>query len=128
MSKHSYQDLRAWQLGMDVARAIHIVTRDFPKNELYGITAQLRRASVSIPSNIAEGQGRAHRREFEHFLSHARGSLYEVETQLRLSRDFEYLHASDYDKLTSLTRELGRVLNGLINAVYEQIASEQMDW
>jgi four helix bundle protein len=77
----SYRDLISWQKAMDLAEAIYRETRTFPKQELYGITSQLRRAAISIPSNIAEGQGRRSTGEFRQFLGHALGSLLEVETQ-----------------------------------------------
>jgi four helix bundle protein len=87
---------------------------NLPKDELYGLTSQLRRASVSVPSNIAEGQARYSRGEFHHFLNNARGSLAEVETQILLARDLEYLPSKEANTLLVKASELGRILNGLI--------------
>jgi four helix bundle protein len=99
---------------MAFVREIYRVTRTFPKDELYGLTSQLRRAAVSVPSNIAEGQAHYSQREFHHFLSHARGSLVEVETQVMIARDLAYVPSTEADALLLQSGELGRVLNGLI--------------
>jgi four helix bundle protein len=87
----SYKDLFAWQKSMDLVTAIYRTTAGFSKDELFGLTSQLRRAAVSIPSNIAEGQGRLSEKEFRHFLGQARGSLMEVETQLQIAENLSYL-------------------------------------
>src|SRR5882762_292182 len=88
----SYRDLVAWQKAMKFVTAIYEVTQRFPSEERYGLTNQLRRASVSVPSNIAEGQARFSQKEFHHFLSQARGSLVEIETQLLIARNLKYLN------------------------------------
>jgi four helix bundle protein len=108
----SYRDLIAWQKAMVLVREIYCATQGFPKEERYGLMSQLRRAAVSVPSNIAEGQARYSRREFHHFLNNARGSLAEVETQIMLANDLG--HLKDADTLLLKTSELGRILNGLI--------------
>lgn len=87
----SYRDLIAWQKGIELVATIYRVTQLFPEEELYGLTAQLRRAAVSIPSNIAEGQGRKSKPEFRHFLHNVAGSLMEVETQLTIAAVLGYL-------------------------------------
>jgi four helix bundle protein len=87
----SYRDLIAWRKAMDLVTKIYRVTQSFPRDELYGLTNQLRRAAVSVPSNIAEGQARFSPKEFHHFLSHARGSLVEIETQLTIAQNLGYL-------------------------------------
>jgi four helix bundle protein len=110
----SYRDLIAWQKSMVLAREIYRATRAFPSEERYGLTSQLRRAAVSVPSNIAEGQARYSRREFHHFLNNARGSLAEVETQILLASDLRHLAQEDADALLLRTSELGKILNGLI--------------
>ena len=110
----SYRDLIAWRKGMTLVTEIYRATRMFPRDELYGLTSQLRRAAISIPSNIAEGQARYSRREFHHFLSNARGSLAEVETQIMLANALRYLQSDEMKKLLAETAELGRILNGLI--------------
>jgi len=110
----SYRDLIAWQKGIELVAAIYHVTQTFPKEELYGLTSQLRRAAVSIPSNIAEGQGRKSKAEFRHFLHNAAGSLMEVETQLTISAVLGYLSREKEADLLNRTNELGRIINGLI--------------
>ena len=113
----SYQDLIAWQKAMDLAEEIYTATRGFPKDELYGLTSQLRRAVISIPSNIAEGQGRLTPGEFRQFLGHARGSLLEAETQILMSARLHYLPKEQIGRLLKLSAELGRILNGLIASI-----------
>jgi len=88
---HSYRELIAWQKAMKLVTEIYEATQRFPSEERYGLTNQLRRASVSVPSNIAEGQARFSQKEFHHFLSQARGSLVEIETQLLIARALTYL-------------------------------------
>ena len=110
----SYKDLIAWRKAMDLVTDIYHATRAFPREEMYGLTNQLRRAAVSVPSNIAEGQARFSRKEFHHFLSHARGSLVEIETQVMIARNLEYLSRQQGQLLLDQAAELGRVLNGLI--------------
>src|SRR5258708_3508624 len=90
----SYKDLVAWQKSMDLVAATYRAT--VPRDELFGLTSQLRRAAVSIPSNIAEGQGRLSEKEFRYFLGQARGSLMEVETQMQIAQNLGYLHLSFY--------------------------------
>ena len=110
----SYRDLIAWKKAMILVRDIYCATRAFPREERYGQMSQLRRATVSVPGNIVEGQARYSRREFHHFLNNARGSLAEVETQVMLANDLGHLASKDADTLLLKTAELGRVLNGLI--------------
>jgi four helix bundle protein len=115
---NSYRDLIAWRKAMDLITDIYRVTKAFPRDELYGLTNQLRRAAVSVPnSNIAEGQARFSRKEFHHFLSHARGSLVEIETQLMIAQNLEYLSPQQVRPLLDKASQLGRVLNGLIAAI-----------
>jgi four helix bundle protein len=113
----SYRELVAWRKAMLLVREIYDATRTFPKEELYGLTNQLRRAAVSVPSNIAEGQARFSPKEFCHFLSHARGSLVELETQLLIAQDLGYLSAITSTTLLEHAAELGRALNGLIASI-----------
>ena len=87
----SYRDLIAWRKAMQLVTDIYDATRSFPRDELYGLTNQLRRAAVSVPSNIAEGQARFSSKEFHHFLSLARGSLVEIETHLMIAENLGYL-------------------------------------
>lgn len=113
----SYKDLIAWQKAMDLVTAVYRVTASFPKEEQFGLTSQLRRASVSIPSNIAEGQGRLSEKEFRYFLGQGRGSLMEVETQLQIAQNLGYLRTEQTKELLSSCAEVGRVLNGLLASI-----------
>ena len=112
-----YRDLVAWQRSIELVTEIYLSTRSFPDNERFGLTAQIRRAAVSIPSNIAEGQGRCTTGEFRQFLGHARGSLWEVETQLVIARNLGFLHKQTDRVLFERVAEIGRILNGLINSL-----------
>jgi len=112
----TYEDLEAWQLAMDLVESVYRHTEEFPRQESYGLTSQLRRAAVSVPSNIAEGKGRSSDRELLQSLNHARGSLYEVQTQLKIARRLQYVSAESADQLDSRAAEVGRLLNGLIRA------------
>jgi four helix bundle protein len=99
---------------MEFVTEIYRATRTFPRDEMYGLTNQLRRAAVSVPSNIAEGQAHFSQREFHHCLSHARGSLAEIETQLTIARNLAYVPPEQADQLLAKAAELDRILNGLI--------------
>jgi four helix bundle protein len=120
MAQH-YKNLIAWQKSKDLANAIYDVTEAFPKRETYSLTDQMRRAAVSIPSNIAEGQAHFSRREFRHFLRHSCGSLAELETQIVIAQRRHYLTESQTAGLLERTHEVGRVLSGLLNSLKEQI-------
>ncbi|MBQ3747380.1 MAG: four helix bundle protein [Kiritimatiellae bacterium] len=108
----TYKELVAWQKGMALVKAIYALVKQFPKIEQYRLVDQLTRAAVSVPSNIAEGFGRATNKDFAHFLSQARGSLFEVETQLLIAKDLGFV--GDVEPELELSSELGRILNGLI--------------
>jgi four helix bundle protein len=99
---------------MALVREVYVSTRGFPASELYGLTSQLRRAAVSIPSNIAEGHGRRSTGEFKQFLGHARGSLAELETQILIARDLSYLNVEQTERLLVNSAEVGRIMNGLL--------------
>jgi four helix bundle protein len=99
---------------MELALAIYRLTNDFPREEVFGLTSQMRRSVVSIPSHIAEGQGRGYPHEFAHFLERARGSLCELQTQLELSRSLTFGHAEFIDKCESLSHEVGKMIFVLI--------------
>ncbi len=117
MAVRTYRDLLAWQRGMDFAEAVYKTTDCLPKNEEYGLKVQLRRAAVSIPSNIAEGQGRQSTGEFLQFLGHARGSLLEAETQVLLASRLGYFSSEQAETLLKLGSAIARVLNGLISSL-----------
>ncbi len=108
-----HRDLVAWQRSMKLVRDVYRCTSDFPKYELYGLASQLRRAAVSIPSNLAEGANRNSRREFHQFVGTARGSLAEVETQIEIARDLNSLTPQLAEDLLLQIGELGRILTGL---------------
>jgi four helix bundle protein len=122
MGVQSYRELVAWQKAMDLVTEIYRCTTSFPANEIYGITRQMRRAAVSIPSNIAEGQGKVMTGEFKQSLGHARGSLLELETQIVISRRLNLLDDTASEKLLQITAEVGRVLNGLISSLNSETA------
>ena len=110
-----YQKLKAWQMAMELVEEVYASTRGFPKEESFGLTSQMRRAAVSIPSNVAEGASRAGSKEFLQFLHVARGSASELETQMLLAGKLGYL-ANTVDLMASLT-SVKRLINGLIRSL-----------
>jgi four helix bundle protein len=113
----SYRDLIVWKKSMILVMAVYRSTNAFPKTETYGLATQLRRAAVSIPSNIAEGQARLSTAEFKQCLGHARGSLMEVETYILLAQELGYLERDQSESLLAGTAEVGKILNGLLNSL-----------
>ena len=113
----SYRDLRVWQNAMDLVIGVYHETQKFPREELYGLTSQMRRAAVSIPSNIAEGKGRSSDRDRALFFCHARGSLLELETQILIGQRLAYLLPPRAEALLKISTELGRMLNSLIQSI-----------
>jgi four helix bundle protein len=118
----SFKDLRVWQEAMKLTTEIYKATVGFPKHELYGLSQQIRRAAVSVPSNIAEGKGHYSDKEFAHFLFHARGSLLELQTQLLIAEELQYLSKEETQRLAMLAERTGRALSGLINSLRETAA------
>jgi four helix bundle protein len=116
-SIQSYRDLTAWQRAMDLAEAVYRSTQSWPRDELYGLTNQARRAAASVPANIAEGKGRYGAAEFLHHLSIAKGSLHEMETHLLLGQRLGYMPAADAESLLTHSAEVGRLLTGLIRSL-----------
>jgi len=112
-----YADLVAWQKAMELVEEIYGMTKSFPKEETYGLTSQLRRAAISIPSNVAEGHGRRGSREFVHHLSIAHGSLSEVETQVEIAARLGYINEDQQHRFFQLAAETGRVINGLLSSL-----------
>ncbi len=108
-----YRDLLVWQSAMQIAEDIYRLTEHFPKQEVFGLTSQIRRAAISISSNIAEGHGRNSTKEFNHFLGIALGSLAELETQLLLSERFNYIEQTSLIALLAATEEEAKMLKGL---------------
>jgi four helix bundle protein len=113
----SYRDLRVWQNAMEIVVCVYHETQSFPKDELYGLTSQMRRAAVSIPSNIAEGKGRSTDRDRALFFCHARGSLLELETQILIAHRLKYLTPPCAEALVKASTDLGRMLNALIQSI-----------
>ena len=113
----SYRDIKAWQKAIELVVEIYSCTRSFPREEVYGLANQLRRAAVSVASNIAEGKGRCTDKEFLLFLHHARGSVFEVETQLTIAGRLGYVSESEARRLEGSAGEVARMLNGLIKAI-----------
>jgi four helix bundle protein len=109
----SYQDLIVWQKSMELVERVYRMTKTFPKEELYGLSSQIRRAAVSIPSNIAEGQARKSTAEFLNFLSIAQGSRAEAETQTLIARRLGYVTQNQITEILSLLEEISRMLNTL---------------
>lgn len=119
----NYRDLEVWQRAMTLAEDCYMVTREFPRDELFGLTSQIRRAAVSIPANIAEGQGRRHTKEFLNHLSIARGSLKELETHLILSHRIGHLKRPDLERLLTLCEEISRMMSGLRKTLQRRLES-----
>lgn len=113
----TYQDLKAWQVAMDLVIDVYRNTAEFPREERFGLTSQLRRAAVSVASNIAEGKGRFSNRELAQFLAQARGSVFEIETQVVIAFGLGFLSAKAKQELLDRCAEVGRILNGLIKSL-----------
>ncbi len=122
MIKKEYTELEVWQEARKLTNEIYSLTRNFPKDEVFGLTNQIRRASVSVPSNIAEGCGRSSTSDTVHFLHIARGSLHEVETQLFVALDQHYLNQNQFESVFELIKSCKRLLNGFIN-YYKKLIS-----
>jgi four helix bundle protein len=118
----SYRDLLIWQKGIALAKQVYAMTRAFPGDERFGLTAQMRRAVVSVPSNIAEGQARHGRREL--FLSHAEGSLAELDTQLTLAVELGYCRPSDADGSVATVAELQKMMASLRGKLTARLATK----
>jgi len=114
---NSYHDLEVWKKAMELVTNIYEVTRTFAKEELYGLTSQLRRASVSVPANIAEGWGRGTTGEYIQFLRIARGSLLEVETLMTISSNLGYVNTPDQTPIAQKIEEINKMINALIKSL-----------
>ena len=121
----SFRDLRVWQNAMTLATDIYRSTADFPRHELYGLSQQMRRAAVSVPSNIAEGKGQRTNKGFAQFLFHARGSLLELETQIEIAQALQYIGSEQAQRLRAEATGVGRSLSGLINSLSNPIDPEK---
>jgi four helix bundle protein len=112
-----YRDLMVWQKSMQLAASIYQVSKQFPREEMYGITSQMRRSAVSIASNVAEGHGRLNAKEFGQFLGIARGSTYELQTQLELAKELQIGGADQIEQCLEMSEEVGRMLYSLIRSL-----------
>lgn len=110
----NYKNLLVWQKAMLLLKEVYAITKLYPKEELFALTAQTKRSAISVPSNIAEGCGRKTKKDTSHFLHIARGSLYELETQLNIALMVEYISEKKFNQLSILLDECLRILNGLI--------------
>jgi four helix bundle protein len=116
----SFRELVVWQRAMQLTVAVYRVTQDFPREEIYGLTSQLRRAAVSIPSNIAEGQGRGSTGEFRQFLAIARGSTCELQTQLEIARALNFGKPELIDETDALSNEVRKMLFGILDSLKDR--------
>ena len=121
MAIQSFRDLEVWKVAMDLAAECYKVTKTFPKDELFGMTSQIRRAAASIPANIAEGQGRDHTKEFLNFLSIARGSHMEVQTHLLLAQRVGLLNEADLQALLTLCERISQMISRLRQALEKKV-------
>ena len=120
MKTRHFRDLIVWQRSMKLAGVVYAATKAFPQEEMFGLTSQLRRAAVSVPSNIAEGHGRLTDNGFAVFLGQARGSLFEVETQIEMASTLGYIKAVEAKKMIAECDEVVKMLNGLLKTLKEK--------
>ena len=118
----TYKDLEVWRAAMELAIQVYRLTALFPKEERYGLTSQMRRAAVSVPSNSAEGKGRLSDKELIHFLCNSRGSLFEIETQLTIGERLGYSTTEECNAVRQETARVGQMLNGLMRSVRPRAA------
>lgn len=115
---HNYHELKIWQEGRKLVKSIYALTANFPKEEMYGLTSQMRRATISIPSNIAEGTGRTSNKDFKRFLDYAIGSLFELETQIILANDLNFIASEKFETIHQDIKSLIRMIvkfKGVLN-------------
>ena len=117
----SFRDLLVWQKAIKLTVSIYRLTQGFPREELYGLTSQIRRAAVSIPSNIAEGHGRMGTGEYRQFLGIARGSNFELQTQIEIARALQYGNPKLLDEAEGLSFEVGKMISGILNAIKDKV-------
>ena len=113
----NFDKLLVWQRAHSLVLKIYEVTNSFPKEEIWGLTSQIRRAAVSVPSNIVEGKARGSRKDFKRFLLIARGSLEEVKYQSLLAKELKYMNDEQYEEITVMIEDVGRLLGGMIRKV-----------
>ena len=120
----THKDLRVWQQSIEMVTSIYLMTKAFPKDELFGLVSQMRRAAVSVPSNIAEGYARGSEREKLHFLRISSGSMSEIETQLMLSLNLGYVTQEIFDELSEKITSLWKQFNGLISSLNKRLSPQ----
>lgn len=116
----SFRDLQVWQRSIQMSVSIYRLTKDFPREEIYGITSQMRRSTVSVASNIAEGNGRLSAGEYRQFLGIARGSNFELQTQLEIARALGYSDSRMLEDAEGLSFEVGKMISGMLNAMKDR--------
>ncbi len=119
MGSHQFKELKVWQKSMELVEHIYAISYLFPKMEQFGLVSQMRRSSVSIPSNIAEGAGRNSTKDFDHFLSMANGSAYELETQLMIAQRLDYLSTEKLQLLASILTEITKMIFSLKKSLHQ---------
>jgi four helix bundle protein len=110
---HNFKELKVWKAGIELTKVIFQVTRSFPTEERYGLTSQIIRSAISIPSNIAEGCGRISNKDFKHFLTIALGSSFELETQIIIAKEFNYINEEELNDISSQIIEIQKMIYGL---------------
>ena len=118
----THKDLRVWHQSIELVTAIYLITKTFPKEELFGLVSQMRRAAVSVPSNIAEGYARGTDREKLHFLRISSGSMSEIETQVMLSLNLGYIGQDSYEELSEKVTSVWKQLNALISTIKKRVS------
>ncbi len=122
---HNFRELKIWQEAMNISKLTYKLTKLFPVSEIYGLTSQMNRAAISIPSNIAEGAGRNSNKEFTQFLNISMGSCFELETQITLAFEFAYIKKEDLEKFVLDINRLEKMLNSLISTLRKNIVTTQ---
>ena len=122
ISMHNFRELKIWQEAMEITKLTFKLSKKFPSSEMYGLTSQINRSAVSIPSNIAEGAGRNSNKEFSQFLNIAMGSCFELETQIILSFEFNYIKKDYLESFVVKLNKLEKMINSLISTLRKQIA------
>jgi four helix bundle protein len=125
MNSRGFKELKVWQSSMDMVTKVYALTKGFPKEELYGLTSQIRRAAVSVPSNIAEGRAKRSTRDYIRFVNIAYGSLAELETQFMIAHNLGYITEEATATLADDFSTLGRMLNGLISGLEKRLSSPE---
>ena len=123
----SFRDLHVWQRSIQLSVSIYRLTKDFPREEIYGITSQMRRSAVSVPSNIAEGNGRLSTGEYRQFLGIARGSNFELQTQLEIARALGLGDSKMLEEAEGLSFEVGKMIAGMLNSIKVKRQVQQLN-